>query len=73
MPSAMAARYTTVPARSTQAAPLAPPPAMNDIPAAAAAPSVEAISAASEIRAFADTSVILAGSRRGVTALRVTP
>ncbi len=62
-----------MPARSTQPAPVDPPPAANDTPAALAAPSVEAISAASEIRAFADTSVILAGSRRGVTALRVTP
>ena len=36
-------------------------------------PTVEAISEASPVRAFAVTSVISRGSSRGVIALRVTP
>ncbi len=50
-----------------------PPPARNETAPAAPTPTVDAMSDASEIRALADTSVILAGSTRGVTALRVTP
>ncbi len=59
--------------RSTHAAPPWPPPAMTSIPAAAAAPTVDAMSAASDDRAFAVTRVISAGSSRGAIALRVTP
>ena len=73
IPSAIAARYTTVPTRSAQAPPVDPPPARYETPPAAATPRADAMSAASEIRALADTRVILAGSSRGVTALRVTP
>ena len=62
-----------MPIRSTQAAPAVPPPARKETPAATPAPTVEAMSDASEIRAFAVTSVISAGSSRGVIALRVTP
>ena len=57
-----------MPARSTQAA-----PAVTWIPAASAPPSMEAVSAMSWDRAFAATSVISAGSRRGVTDARTTP
>ena len=43
------------------------------MPPAIPTPTADEISAASEIRALADTRVIFAGSSRGVTALRVTP
>ena len=59
--------------RSDQVAPTVPPPARNETPPATPTPTVDAMSAASEIRALADTRVILAGSTRGVTELRVTP
>ena len=59
--------------RSAQVAPVVPPPARYEMPPATATPTVDAISAASEIRALADTRVIFAGSTRGVTELRVTP
>ena len=62
-----------MPTRSAQVAPAVPPPARNETPPATPTPTVEAMSAASEIRAFADTSVIRAGRTRGVTELRVTP
>ena len=62
-----------MPTRSTQVAPAVPPPARTEIAPATPTPTVDAMSAASEIRALADTSVIFAGSTRGVTALRVTP
>ncbi len=54
--------------RSTQAA-----PPRYWMPPASTTPRVEAMSAISDERALADTSVISAGSSRGVTALRVTP
>ena len=71
--SAIAARYKAVPIRSTHAAPAEWPPATKSMPAAAQAPTVEAMSEASADLEFAVTSVISAGSSRGVIALRVTP
>ena len=57
-----------MPARSTQA-----DPAVARIPAATAPPSMEAVSVMSWDRALAVTSVISAGSSRGVTDARITP
>ena len=57
-----------MPARSTQAA-----PAVAWIPAASAPPSMDAVSVMSWDRALAVTSVISAGSSRGVTDARATP
>ena len=59
--------------RSDQVAPVVPPPASSEIPPATPTPTVDAMSAAREIRALAETRVIRAGSTRGVTELRVTP
>ena len=55
-----------MPIRSTQGA-----PATSWIPKATGAATVEARTAPSPLRAFAVTSVISAGSSRGVTELRV--
>ncbi len=69
----MAARYSTVPTRSTQAAPPEPPPARTAMPAATGTPTVVAISEARAHRELAVTRVISSGSSRGMTDALVTP
>src|SRR5579875_1599311 len=62
-----------VPALSTQAAPVAPPPVMASNPAATGTATVVAIREASAHREFAVTRVISPGSSRGVPEALVTP